>query len=108
MTVKGPLTSQTKCYKMKSRGKRFHVLLSDKEKYNMSIFEKPEKMPTQIASLHKLTTNAKKIPSQFLISEFDIAVEEALKYLNDRYKILFKRRYNYTNEHIAETVFECL
>lgn len=73
----------------------------------MSVFEKPERMPPQIAALQKLSVNAKKNLSLISISEFDSTIEDALKYLDERYKTLFKRKCNYTNEHIAETVFEC-
>ncbi len=73
----------------------------------MSIFELPEILPPEIAALRSLSTKAKKDSSNLSIPEFDSVVEAALKYLDCRYKTVFGRKQNYTNEHIAEMVFEC-
>lgn len=73
----------------------------------MQPFEVSEKMPSAISALRNLSTKAKQNPSLISITEFENVVEEALDYLDCRYKKLFNKKQNYNDEHIAEMVFEC-
>lgn len=89
----------------KNRPVNSHTVSPERE-MNMSVFEMPEKMPAEIAALKSFSSKIKKDHSLASITEFDVVVQAANAYLDTRYKELFGRKTNYSNEHIAETVFE--